>query len=131
MPPRIGWVIPVAVVAVAVFAGLDAIRSFGDEPTALAPSATEAVTTPQAHAVVALDSSRELRSGRVVELIPDHVSTDERFGFVATFRAPPGWYGYQDEGGFVIGNSLSAAVLGVNAPLRRRLGCRRRLRGLP
>jgi hypothetical protein len=95
------------VIAVGVFAGLDAIRSSGDEPpTASAPSATEALTTTQAEGDSELELSAELQTQRVVRLVHARVSTDLNTSPVVTFLAPPGWYGYQDETGFVLGMGI-------------------------
>jgi hypothetical protein len=107
MRPRITWVIPGAVIAVGVFAGLDALRSSNGEPaTASAPSATEALTTTQTERDGELERSDQLQTGRVVRLIHGRVSTDLHSSPVVTFMAPPGWYGYQDETGFVLGMGL-------------------------
>jgi hypothetical protein len=107
MSPRINWVIPGAVIAVGVFAGLDALRSSnGKPPTASAPSVTEALTTTQTEGDAELELSAELQTGRVVRLVHARVSTDLKFSPVVTFLAPPGWYGYQDETGFVLGMGI-------------------------
>jgi hypothetical protein len=45
----------------------------------------------------AIESSREVQSLRVVRLMPGRVAAP----FV-TFTVPPGWYGFQDEIGFVL-----------------------------
>lgn len=101
------WVVPGAVVAVGVFAALDALRSSGDEPaTASAPSATEALTTTQTERDAELEWSAELQTRRVVRLVHARVSTDLKSSPVVTFLAPPGWYGYQDETGFVLGMGI-------------------------
>jgi hypothetical protein len=102
------WVVPAAVIAVGVFAGLDALRSSGGEPTASAPSATEALTTTQTERDAVLGEwSARLQTRRVVRLIHGRVSA-ELFSPspVVTFMVPPGWYGYQDETGFVLGMGL-------------------------
>lgn len=107
MSPRINWVIPGAVIAVGVFAGLDTLRSSnGKPPTASAPSVTEALTTTQTEGDAELELSAELQTGRVVRLVHARVSTDLKSSPVVTFLAPPGWYGYQDETGFVLGMGI-------------------------
>jgi hypothetical protein len=102
---RLTWVVPGAVVAVGLFAALDALRSYGGEPTASASSPTEAVTT-QTETGPDVESSAELQTRRVVRLMPGRVATNERFPIVVTFMVPPGWYGYEDETGFVLGMGL-------------------------
>jgi hypothetical protein len=108
------WVVPGAVVAVVVFAALDALRSFGGEPTASAPSATEAVTTMQTETGAEIESSAQLQSGQLVRLIPGRVTTDERRWYFVTFTVPPGWYGHEradtptaTTASFAIGKELS------------------------
>jgi len=54
------WVVPGAVVAVGLFAVLDALRSSGGEPTASAPSATEAVTNTQTETGAVVEHSASL-----------------------------------------------------------------------
>jgi hypothetical protein len=104
MSPRINWVIPGAVIAVGVFAGLDALRSSnGEPPTASAPSATEALTTTQPERDGELEWSAQLETRRVVRLVHGRVSAELFSSPVLTFMVPPGWYGYQDETGFVLG----------------------------
>jgi hypothetical protein len=100
------WVVPGAVVAVGLFAALDALRSSGGEPTASASSATEAVTTMQTQTGAALESSAQLQSGQRVRLIPGRVTTDERRWYFVTFTVPPGWYGNERPGSFAIGKEL-------------------------
>lgn len=63
MRPGITWIIVGAVVAMGVFAGLDALRSSGDEPPPAEASATEAVAPTQPETDVVLASSAECRSG--------------------------------------------------------------------
>jgi hypothetical protein len=103
------WVVPAAVVAVGVFAGLDALRSSnGEPPAASAPSASEALTTTQTERDAVRDEwSAQLQTRRAVRLIHGRVTTNERFPITVTFTVPPGWYGYQDGGGFMIGKSRS------------------------
>jgi hypothetical protein len=101
------WVVPGAVVAVGLFAALDALRSSGGEPTASAPSATAAVTTMQTETGAEIESSARLQSGQLVRLIPGRVTTGERRWYFATFMVPPGWYGHERRGGFAIGKELS------------------------
>jgi hypothetical protein len=110
MRPRLNWLIPGAVVAVGVFAGLDALRSSGEEPPSA--EATEATATRRA-TDAEVESSSELLEQRVVKLIPGRVT-----GFffstemAVRFTVPPGWYGYQGgaRGVIVLGNGLSPEV---------------------
>jgi len=111
MPPRISWVIPGAVVAVGVFAGLDAIRSLGGEPTASNP--TEAITTTRTKADPGIES-RELQKGRVVKLTPGRVTVNQFFEMAVAFTVPDGWYGYQGPAVLVLGKGLSPEALGVS-----------------
>jgi hypothetical protein len=113
MRPGITWVIVGAVVVVGVFAGLDALRSSGGEPTRSEASAT-VVTTTQTGNDAEVASSRELRAGRVVKLIPGRVAANDFFEMDATFTVPPGWYGYQGAGFFLLGKRLSPAAVGVD-----------------
>jgi hypothetical protein len=102
---RLTWVVPGAVVVVGLFAALDALRSSGGEPTASVSSPTEAVTT-QTETGPDVESSAELQTRRVVRLMPGRVATNESFPIAVTFMVPPGWYGFQDEIGFVLGMGL-------------------------
>jgi hypothetical protein len=109
------WVVPGAVVAVGVFAGIDALRSSGGEPTASAPNATEGVTTMQTETGAELESSAQLRSGQLVRLIPGRVTTDERRWYFVTFTVPPGWYGHERRGSFAIGKELSGEAVAFSS----------------
>jgi hypothetical protein len=99
------WVVAGVVVAVGGFAAIDALRSSGGEPTASAPSATESVTTTQTETGADIESSAELQDGRAVRLIPGRVTTAGSFRVDVTFTVPPGWYGHQAGGFFVIAKS--------------------------
>jgi hypothetical protein len=105
MRPSVTWIIVGAVVVIGVFAGLDALRSSGDEPPSAEASATEAVTTTQPETDVVLASSTELETRRVVGLMPGRVTTNERLPLAVTFTVPPGWYGQQRGSGFVLAKS--------------------------
>jgi hypothetical protein len=94
------------VIAVALFAGIDALRSSSGKPPPAKANATEAVTTTQPETDAELLSS-QLQTGRVVRLVPGRVTTNERFPITVTFTVPVGWYGYQDRSGFVIGKTAS------------------------
>jgi hypothetical protein len=109
------WVVPGAVVAVGLFAALDALRSFGGKPAASAPSATEAVTTMQTKTGAELESSAQLQSGQLVRLIPGRVTTDERRWYFVAFTVPPGWYGHERRGSFAIGKQLSGEALAFSS----------------
>jgi hypothetical protein len=111
MPSRISWVIPGAVIAVGVFAGLDAIRSSGDEPPT---ASTEALTTTQTEGDGELELSAELQNGRVVKLTPGRVTVNQFFEMAVAFTVPDGWYGYQGPGILVLGKGLSPEALGVS-----------------
>jgi hypothetical protein len=95
------WVIAGAVVAVGVFAALDAFRSSGGESPPPSTERDRAVTTTPTEAAAVL-----LTGDRPVRLISGRVSTDLDSSPVVTFVVPPGWYGYQDETGFVLGMGL-------------------------
>jgi hypothetical protein len=98
---RVTWIVVGAIVLVAVFAGLDALRSSGGEPPPAAAERDRAVTTmPTETAAVLLTGDRPVR------LTPGRVSTDLDSSPVVTFMVPPGWYGYQDEMGFALGMGL-------------------------
>jgi hypothetical protein len=107
------WVVPFAVVTVGVFAGLDAFRSSGGEPTASEASAT-AVTTTRTETDLEVESSRELNDGRAVKLIPGRVTANRFFEMTVTFTVPDGWYGYQGAGVFVLGKGVGPEALGVD-----------------
>ena len=94
------------VIAVAIFAGIDALRSSSGEPPSARATATEAVTTTQSETDAELLSS-QLQTRRVVRLVPGRVTTNERFPITVTFTVPAGWYGYQEGAGFVIGKTAS------------------------
>jgi hypothetical protein len=113
MRPGATWIILGAVAVIAVFAGLDALRSTGDEPT---PSEANAptVTTTQTGNEAEVAFSRELHAGSVVRLIPGRVAVNDFFEMAAVFTVPRGWYGYQGAGFFVLGKSVTPAAVGVN-----------------
>jgi hypothetical protein len=99
----IGGVLAVAVLAIGVFAGIDALRSSGRDATEAGSTATEGLTS-QAASMPNLESSTELRIGhRPVRLIPGLITTD---GSWATFSVPPGWYGSEGLFGVVLGKRL-------------------------
>jgi hypothetical protein len=98
---RFSWVIGGAVVAVAVLAVVDAFRSSGGESPSPSAERDRAVTTTPAEAAAVL-----LTGDRPVRLQPGRVSTDQDSPPVVTFVVPPGWYGYQEETGFVLGMGL-------------------------
>jgi hypothetical protein len=95
MRPSISWIVPGAVIAVGVFAGIDALRSSGGGPTPSEASATEAVTATRTETDLSVESSRELHEGRVVKLIPGRVTVDFFVEMAVAFTVPDGWYGYQ------------------------------------
>jgi hypothetical protein len=100
---------------VGVFAGVDALRSSEGEPPAAEASGTEALTKTPAETDADLESSAQLRSQEVKRLRPGRVRTDERAGYVVTFRIPreaPAWYGFQDDFGFQLGRNLQGQTLG-------------------
>jgi hypothetical protein len=106
-PLRLTWVVVGGVATLLFVAGVDALRSSGGEPTASAPSATEAVTTIQTERDAVLDEwSAQLQTRRVVRLVRGCVSAELFSSSFVTFMVPPGWYGYQDETGFVLGMGL-------------------------
>jgi hypothetical protein len=107
------WIVPGAVVAVGVFAALDAIRSSGGAPASTEASAT-AVTTTRTETDLEVESSRELNDGRVVKLIPGRVTANRFFEMTVTFTVPDGWYGYQGPGVFVLGKGVGPEALGVD-----------------
>jgi hypothetical protein len=102
------WVIPGAVVAVGVFAGLDALRSSGGGPPPTSAERERAVTTTPTETAAVLITDRP-----PVRLRPGRVSTDLHSHPVVTFMVPPGWYGYQDETGFVLGMGLVGGEVDV------------------
>ena len=81
------WVIGGAVVALGVFAGLDALRS----SIASTPSATEAVTTTQAETRAEIKSSASLVDEQLVKLTPGRVRTDRDYRAFDSLTVPPGW----------------------------------------
>jgi hypothetical protein len=99
----IGGVLAVAVLAIGVFAGVDALRPSGRDAIEAGSSATEGLTT-QAASMSNLESSTELRiRHRPVRLLPGLITTD---GNWATFSVPPGWYGFEGLFGVVLGKHL-------------------------
>jgi hypothetical protein len=100
MRTPISWVVVGAIVVVAVFAGLDALR-FGGERSPASAERERAVTTKPTETAGAL-----LTDQPPVRLRPGRVSTDLYSPPVVTFTVPPGWYGSQDETGFVLGMGL-------------------------
>lgn len=105
------WVVPGAVVAVAVLAGLDALRSSDGEPTASTPSPTEPVTTMQTETGAEVETSAALQYLQLVKLPPGRVRTDRNYPAFDSFRVPPGWYGYQSGGGYQIGKELNGTAV--------------------
>jgi hypothetical protein len=105
MRPGISWVIPGAVVAVGLFAGLDALRSAGGEPTSSGASAT-VVATAQADTGAQVESSASMIDEQLVKLVPGRVRTDTDYRGFDSFTVPPGWYGHQRGASYVIGNEL-------------------------
>lgn len=75
--------------------------------------AHEAITRAQTGTGADIESSRELRDGRVVKLIPGRVTTHE-LALAVAFSVPPAWYGYQRLDGFEIGKRLSTSAIGVD-----------------
>jgi hypothetical protein len=107
MRPGVTWMIVGAVAVIGIFAGLDALRSSGDEtPPAEATTTDAASATTQTERDAELPSSRQLQTRLIVRLIPGRVTTNERFPVAVTFTVPPGWYGSQVETGFVLGMGL-------------------------
>jgi hypothetical protein len=106
---RLSWVILAAVVAVGLIAGLDALRSSGGEPPTAEAERERAVTRPTETAPVLIMDSPPVR------LRPGPVSTDLHSRPVVEFMVPPGWYGYQDETGFVLGMGLVGEEVDVVA----------------
>jgi hypothetical protein len=113
MQTRITWIVVGAIVVVAVFAGVDALRSSGGKPPTASAERDQAVTV-QTETGAELESSARLRSGKLVRLIPGRVTTDERRWYFVTFTVPPGWYGHERVGtpslttaSFAIGKELS------------------------
>jgi hypothetical protein len=113
MRPGLTWIIVGAVVAVGVFAGLDALRSAGGEP---APSEASAsgITTTRTEADLDIESSRELQQGRVVKLTSGRVTVNQFFELAVAFTVPDGWYGYQGPGVLVLGKGLTPGALRVS-----------------
>ena len=98
---------------VAVFAGLDALRSSGGKPPTASAERDQADTV-QTETGAELESSARLQSGKLVRLTPGRVTTDERRWYFVTFTVPPGWYGHERAdpptaaiASFAIGNELS------------------------
>jgi hypothetical protein len=113
MRPGITWIIVGAVVVVGLLAGLDALRSSGEEPPPAEANTTDA-TTAREETDVEVESASELQEGRVVELIPGRVTSSFFSEMAVQFTVPPGWYGYQGNSVIVLGNRLSPAAIGVN-----------------
>jgi hypothetical protein len=114
MRPGITWGIVGAVAAIVVFAGLDALRSAGGEPTPSEANATT-VTTTRTEADLGIEFSRELQEGRVVKLTPGLVTVNQFFEMAVAFTVSDvGWYGYQGPGVLVLGKGLSPRALGVS-----------------
>jgi hypothetical protein len=101
MRKRFTWIAVGAIVVVAVFAGVDALRSDG-KPRAFAERDRVVTTTPTETAAVLMTGHRPvmLTAGRVTTDV--HSTTTP----VVTFTVPLGWYGYQDETGFALGMGL-------------------------
>jgi hypothetical protein len=112
MRPGVTWIIVGAVAVIVVFAGLDALRSGGGEPTPSEASAT-GVTTTRTEADVGIESSRELQQGRIVKLIPGRVTVDFFVEMAVAFTVPDGWYGYQGPGVLLLGKGLTPGAGGV------------------
>ena len=94
---------------VAVFAGLDALRSSGGKPSTASAERDQAGTV-QTETGAELESSARLQSGKLVRLTPGRVTADERRWYFVTFTVPPGWYGHEraaETASFAIGNELS------------------------
>jgi hypothetical protein len=104
---RLSWILLAAVVAVGLIAGLDALRSSGGEPPTAAAERERAVTTPTETAAVLITDRPPVR------LRPGRISTDLHFPPVVEFTVPPGWYGYQDATGFVLGMGLVGGEVDV------------------
>jgi hypothetical protein len=94
MRPGITWMIVGAVAVIVVFAGLDALRSAGGEPTPSDASATT-VTTTRTETGPEIESSASLVDEQLVRLIPGRVRTDRDWPAFDSFTVPPGWYGHQ------------------------------------
>jgi hypothetical protein len=107
----VSWAIVGAIAVIAVFAGLDALRS----SIASAPSATEALTTVQADTGAQVESSASLIDEQLVKLIPGRVRTDRDYRAFDSFTVPPGWYGHQRGGGYVIGNELNGQAVALKS----------------
>lgn len=112
MRSHLGWLIPGAVVAVGIFAGLDALRSSGgptpSEATATTVTATRTAPDPE------VESSSELQEQRVVKLIPGRVTSSFFSEMAVAFAVPPGWYAFQSEGVIVLGKGLTPTAIGVD-----------------
>jgi hypothetical protein len=106
MRPGITWMIVGAVAVIVLFAGLDALRSAGGEPTPPEASATT-VTTTRTETGVEIESSASLVDEQLVRLIPGRVRTDRDWPAFDSFTVPRGWYGHQRGAGYVIGNELN------------------------
>ena len=111
MRPRVTWIIAGAVAVIGVFAGVDALRSSGDEPPATETSATEALMSTQTETGAVVEASASLIDEKLVSLMPGRVRTDTDYRAFDSFTVPRGWYGHQRGGGFVIGNELNGRVL--------------------
>lgn len=109
MQTRITWIVVGAIVVVAAFAGLDALRSSGGKPPSASAERDQADTV-QTETGAELESSARLQSGKLVRLTPGRVTADERRWYFVTFTVPPGWYGHErvaETASFAIGNELS------------------------
>jgi hypothetical protein len=104
---RLSWIILAALIAVGLIAGLDALRSSGGEPSTAAAERERAETTPTETVAVLIGDRPPVR------LRPGRVFTDMHFPPVVTFTVPRGWYGYQDETGFVLGTGLVGGEVAV------------------
>jgi hypothetical protein len=105
---RLSWIVLGAVVAVGLIAGLDALRSSGREPPTAAAERERTVTTTTTETAAVLITDRP-----PVRLRPGRVSTDLHFPPVVEFTVPRGWYGSQDETGFVLGRGLVGGEVAV------------------
>jgi hypothetical protein len=107
---RLTWVVPGAVVAVGLFAALDALRSSGGEPTASATT-TGALTTMQTETRALVEPSASLIDEQVVRLIPGRVRTDTDYRAFDSFTVPLGWWGHQRGAAYVIGKETNGLTV--------------------
>jgi hypothetical protein len=110
MRPSISWLVPAAVVAVALFAALDALRSSGGEPTASATT-TGTLTTMQSETRAVVEPSASLIDEQVVKLRPGRVRTDTDYRAFDSFTVPLGWWGHQRGAGYVIGKETNGLAV--------------------